>query len=354
MAEVADRTALKADLYVNLQSDEPLICPEDIDRLIFAMDEGSSIVVGTLAHPIPYNEADDPNIVKVVTNNWGDAMYFSRSLIPYSKGISMVGYFRHLGVYAYRAEALKEFASLPRGAAERAESLEQLRWLEKGGSIYVLKVDSCGPAVDTPDGARTVEKILTTRTQVQDTYTRVFLEQSAALSRMATFDPSKFAFRQAVELILTAKRRVILSGIGKSGIIAHKIAATLSSIGIPSLFVHPAEAKHGDLGMVHREDVAIIISQTGRTAETLWLTETLKNFGVKILAITGNANSIIGELADVVLETPVAQESIPGIPAPSVSTTLALVMGDALAAAVAQVKGVTAEDFARLHPANQK
>ena len=157
-------------------------------------------------------------------------------------------------------------------------------------------------------------------------------------------------FTKACKLILASKGRVIVMGMGKSGHIANKIAATLSSTGTPSYFVHPAEASHGDIGMVTRDDVVLALSNSGTTPEILALLPILKRKGVKLLAISGNPASELALAADFNLDASVEKEACPLGLAPTTSTTAALVMGDALAMALLEARGFSAEDFAFSHP----
>ncbi|KWN23486.1 arabinose-5-phosphate isomerase [Burkholderia territorii] len=157
-------------------------------------------------------------------------------------------------------------------------------------------------------------------------------------------------FVQAVALLLGCRGRVVVSGIGKSGHIARKIAATLASTGTPAFFVHPAEASHGDLGMVTSDDVFIGISYSGESEELVAILPLVKRIGAKLIAITGRADSSLGTLADVNLNAAVSKEACPLNLAPTASTTAALALGDALAVAVLDARGFGSEDFARSHP----
>jgi arabinose-5-phosphate isomerase len=157
-------------------------------------------------------------------------------------------------------------------------------------------------------------------------------------------------FAQAVELIATSSGRVIVAGVGKSGLIGRKIAATLTSTGTPATFLHPVDSVHGDLGLVGAADIAILLSKSGETAELFPLLEQLRRLGVRIIAITGERDSTLGRHADVVLDTWVHEEACPHDLAPTTSTTAALAMGDALAVTLLERKGFRREDFARLHP----
>lgn len=157
-------------------------------------------------------------------------------------------------------------------------------------------------------------------------------------------------FTQAVELILRCAGRVVVSGIGKSGHIARKIASTLASTGTPALFVHPAEASHGDLGMVTGDDIFIAISYAGESEELTRIVPVLKRLGTRLIAMTGNTASTLGRQADVCLDTYVEKEACPLNLAPTASTTATLALGDALALVLLDARGFTADDFARSHP----
>ncbi|MCC7053828.1 MAG: KpsF/GutQ family sugar-phosphate isomerase [Gemmatimonadaceae bacterium] len=157
-------------------------------------------------------------------------------------------------------------------------------------------------------------------------------------------------FAHAVLLIAKSRGRVIVAGVGKSGLIGRKIAATLTSTGTPATFLHPVESVHGDLGIVGPEDVAILLSKSGETSEMLPLLQELKRLGVGVIAITGDVRSTLGRAADAVLDAGVLEEACPHDLAPTTSTTAALALGDALAVALLEHKGFRREDFARLHP----
>ncbi|AEA33493.1 KpsF/GutQ family sugar-phosphate isomerase [Hippea maritima] len=175
----------------------------------------------------------------------------------------------------------------------------------------------------------------------------VDIEANSIISLSKRIDSS---FLEAVELIDGCEGRVIFSGIGKSGLVAKKISSTFSSIGIPSMFVHPAEAAHGDLGMIRKDDVAILLSNSGSTPEVLFLLPMLKRFGLKIISIVGNVNSELAKRSDVVLDSSVEQEATSVSLVPTSSTTTALVIGDALAAGLIVKRDFKEEDFAFLHP----
>ena len=158
------------------------------------------------------------------------------------------------------------------------------------------------------------------------------------------------AFSEAVDILAAVDGRVIVSGMGKSGHIGNKIAATLASTGTPAQFVHPAEACHGDMGMITRSDAALLMSNSGTTSEITALLPMLKRLGIPVVAMTGNPSSVLALAADVHLDIGVEEEACPHDLAPTASTTANLVMGDALAVALLEHKGFTAEDFAFTHP----
>ena len=157
-------------------------------------------------------------------------------------------------------------------------------------------------------------------------------------------------FAAACRALLACEGRVIVTGMGKSGHIAGKVAATLASTGTPAFFLHPAEAGHGDLGMITRPDLLLALSNSGETAEILVLLPQLKRLGVPLIAMTGRPDSTLAQAADITLDASVGQEACPHNLAPTTSTTAALALGDALAVAVLEARGFSAEDFARRHP----
>ena len=173
------------------------------------------------------------------------------------------------------------------------------------------------------------------------------LETDAIAAMAATIDDR---FDQACELLLACSGRVVVTGMGKSGHIANKIAATLASTGTPAFFVHPGEACHGDLGMITRNDVVIAISSSGSTVEIITLLPLIKRLGIPLVSMTGNPDSALAEAATTNLSIEVAREACPLNLAPTTSTTVTLVLGDALAIALLEARGFSAEDFAFSHP----
>lgn len=157
-------------------------------------------------------------------------------------------------------------------------------------------------------------------------------------------------FIKAIEIILASEGRVVLTGIGKSAIIAQKISATMNSTGQPALFMHAADAIHGDLGMIQKNDVIIAISKSGNTPEIKALAPLLKQFGNTLVAIVGNMNSELAKMADLVIDTTVDKEACPNNLAPTTSTTAQLIMGDAIAVSLLQLRNFSGQDFSKYHP----
>jgi arabinose-5-phosphate isomerase len=177
------------------------------------------------------------------------------------------------------------------------------------------------------------------------------IEAQALLDLQARLSgPAGEAFDQAVGLMLNVRGRVVVMGMGKSGHVARKITATLASTGTPAMFVHPAEASHGDLGMIKAVDLVLALSNNGESDELVVLLPALKRLGVPLVAITGRANSTLAQHATVVLDSAVAQEACPLNLAPTASTTAQLALGDALAVVLLEARGFSEQDFARSHP----
>jgi len=183
---------------------------------------------------------------------------------------------------------------------------------------------------------------------ILNTAKETILLESDAIANLANLIDYNFA--KAIIFILASKGRVILTGIGKSANIANKIVATLNSTGTPAIFMHAADAIHGDLGNVQKDDVVICISKSGNTPEIKVLVPLIKNYGNKIIAITGNIDSFLGKNADFPLNTFVEKEACPNNLAPTTSTTAQLVMGDAIAVCLLKLNNFSSKDFAKYHP----
>ncbi|MCJ7579428.1 MAG: KpsF/GutQ family sugar-phosphate isomerase, partial [Candidatus Aminicenantes bacterium] len=192
---------------------------------------------------------------------------------------------------------------------------------------------------------------MTTKKEIIQTGKNVLeIEADAVRAIAARLDEN---FAQAVELLSQTKARVIVLGMGKSGLIGRKIASTLSSCGTPAIFIHPAEAGHGDLGMIMKGDIILAISYSGDTKEIIDLLDFVKRIGIKMIAITGIKSSKLATYSDVVLEVKVSREAEPRGLVPTASSTASLAMGDALAIALMEKKGFQEKDFLSVHPKGQ-
>lgn len=183
---------------------------------------------------------------------------------------------------------------------------------------------------------------------IRNTATRVLQNEAQAVLNLVDFLDGDF--EACVEHILVSKGRVVITGVGKSAIIANKIVATLNSTGTPAIFMHAADAIHGDLGMILEEDIVVCISKSGNTPEIKVLVPLLKNLGSKLVALVSNTKSFLAEQADYVLNATIGEEACPNNLAPTTSTTAHLALGDALAVCLLEARGFTAEDFAKYHP----
>jgi arabinose-5-phosphate isomerase len=172
--------------------------------------------------------------------------------------------------------------------------------------------------------------------------------EARSISNLSAFIDQDF--EKAITAMTACKGRIVISGIGKSAVIAQKIVATLNSTGTPSIFMHAADAIHGDLGIVQQEDVVIVISKSGESPEIKVLVPLIKNFGNTLIGMVGNTNSYLAKHADIILNTTVEQEACPNNLAPTTSTTAQLVMGDTLAVCLMEMKGFKSDDFAKFHP----
>jgi arabinose-5-phosphate isomerase len=191
-------------------------------------------------------------------------------------------------------------------------------------------------------------KIPPSRRSITETGRDILLNEAEAIRLMAgRLDED---FTNAVTLLAACRGKVIISGMGKSGIVAQKIAATMASTGTTAVFLHPADAAHGDLGIVSRDDIVICLSKSGTTEELNFIIPALRQIGVRIIAMTGSRRSFLAEQADIVLDTGIEQEACPYDLAPTTSTTAMLAMGDALAISLMQQKEFTWKDFALTHP----
>jgi len=186
------------------------------------------------------------------------------------------------------------------------------------------------------------------QSSIKQTALRTIQMEAQSIQGLSSFIDNDF--EKAVEAILNCKGRLVISGIGKSAVIAQKIVATLNSTGTPSIFMHAADAIHGDLGMVQQNDIVMIISKSGSSPEIKVLVPLIRNFGNILIAMVGNIESYLAKQSSIILNTTVEQEACPNNLAPTTSTTAQLVMGDAIATCLIELKGFGSDDFAKLHP----
>lgn len=216
-------------------------------------------------------------------------------------------------------------------------NVQAIQWMRLSYIAAIIAAFSSGSVFDMSQSNELIQSAQRT----------LRLELEAVQGLAASIDAN---FVKACELILASTGRVVVVGMGKSGHIGNKIAATLASTGTPAFFVHPAEASHGDMGMITRDDVILALSNSGSTAEIVTLLPLIKRLGIQLISLTGNPDSPLAQAAEVNLDARVAQEACPLNLAPTSSTTAALVLGDALAIALLEARGFTAEDFAFSHP----
>jgi arabinose-5-phosphate isomerase len=183
---------------------------------------------------------------------------------------------------------------------------------------------------------------------IKNSAIKVLQTEAAAINNLCNFIDGDF--EACVKALLTSKGRVVITGIGKSAIIANKIVATMNSTGTPALFMHAADAIHGDLGMIQQEDFVICISKSGNTPEIKVLVPLLKRLGSKLIALVGNLDSYLAQQADFVLNATIEEEACPNNLAPTTSTTAQMALGDALAVCLLEARGFSSEDFAKYHP----
>lgn len=186
------------------------------------------------------------------------------------------------------------------------------------------------------------------RSSIQQTALHTIQLEAQSVAGLASFIDD--SFDKAIEAIHQSKGRLVISGIGKSAIVAQKIVSTLNSTGTPSLFMHAADAIHGDLGMIQKEDIVLIISKSGESPEIKVLVPLIKNFGNTLISMVGSTDSFLATSADIVLNTTVSKEACPNNLAPTSSTTAQMVMGDVLAVCLMQLNGFSGHDFAKFHP----
>jgi arabinose-5-phosphate isomerase len=331
-AIVARELLLAADdIVINIQGDEPLIDPQAIGDLIDAMKEG--VEIATLIGG--EETSSNLNYVKVLVSPFSkNATLFSRTWIA--------GYvnYRHIGVYAYRVETLLMLSQFSN------TDLEQLAWLDAGCRIKCVQTPYKSISVDTPEDVIAVEQKII-RNQVAE----ILMAERQAIINI----PVSNAYAEAISIIYNRvhkqRGKLITSGIGKAGQVAHDIATTFSSTGTPAVFLHPSEAQHGDLGILQPNDVMLLITNSGETREIHELYELTKSLyeNIPVIVITSHPEIVDMKKVNVCISTGKPKEVCPFGLTPTTSTTVMGVIGDALVVLMMKRIGFTKEEYAKRH-----
>lgn len=354
---------LAGDFILNIQGDEPFIDVDLLRRLLARAEETGCDLITAVSPIDDPDELFDPNVVKAVRSSEGRAIYFSRLPIPFIRDeprLSWPDYkthYRHIGIYGYRRETLKWYRSQPACRLEQLERLEQLRFIDHGWYFQTVETAAAAPGIDTQqdlDKARSLFSAGETQPEIPPPSKHYRHAREAVYAEADSLIPALTgnaeSITSAVELILAATGKIIVTGLGKSGIVARKVAATFSSTGTPAVYLNAAEALHGDLGMITPGDVVMMISKSGSTTELSQMIPALRLSGVPLIGLFGRTGTRLSRECDVVLDGSVAREACPLDLAPTTSTTVAVVLGDALAVALMRARNFASEQFAAFHP----
>jgi arabinose-5-phosphate isomerase len=319
------------DIVVNIQGDEPLIDPRAIGDLIDAMKEG--VEIATLIGG--EETTTDPNRVKVLISPLsGYAAMFSRTLIEWDTN------YKHIGVYAYRVETLlmlAEFSSIT--------GLEQIAWMNAGCKIKCVQTSYESMSVDTPEDLIAVEQHIV-RNQVAE----VLIAERQAVINIPVSNMYATAIDIMYKRVHEQGGKLITTGMGKAGGVAKDLATTFASTGTPAVFLHPSEAQHGDLGIIQKNDVLLMISNSGQTREVMELFD-LKSalYNIPTILITGHPESGFAQMIDCVIDTGNPKEVCPLDLTPTTSTTVMGVIGDVLVTLMMKRISFTKEEYAKRH-----
>lgn len=355
---------LDAEFILNVQGDEPFIDPELLEAIIKRASETNCDLITAVSRIRDLDELFNENVVKAVRSNDGRAVFFTRSPCPFVRGVSRADwldkapYYRHIGVYGYKREVVEWYQTAEPSILEQMELLEQLRFIDQGWDFQTVETDYAPVGIDTAEDLQKgiarlagIASHVTGSPSLSDHYDiarkTVYLEIEALEHVLIR---NRHAIEQAVELILGCTGKVVVAGIGKSGIIGHKIAATLASTGTPAVYLNAGEALHGDLGVVAPNDVVVPISNSAATPELTNMLPSIKQIGARMVGMLGKRDTPLAAACDVILDVGVEREACPLGLAPMSSSTVALVMGDGLAAALMQARNFTADNFALYHP----
>lgn len=332
LSNMEDDDITEDTIVVNIQGDEPLIDPQAIGDLIDAMKEG--VKIATLTTFLDPTEITNPNVVKVIIHPGGNAYHFSRMLTE------RFANYKHIGVYAYRVKTLLKLTELPPDT-----NLEQMAWLNAGYRIKCVSVPYRGGSVDTPEDLIVVEQKI-----IRDQVAEVLMAERQAVLNI----PISNMYAKAIDIIYECVHKkggkLITTGMGKAGQVADDIATTFSSTGTPAVFLHPAEAQHGDLGLIQKNDVLLMISNSGQTREVMELFD-LKSalYNIPTILITGHPEAGFAQMVDCVIDTGNPAEVCPLGLTPTTSTTVMGVIGDVLVVLMMKRIGFTKEEYAKRH-----
>lgn len=356
---------LDADFLLNVQGDEPFIEPALLEQLLAeAARTGCDII--TAVNPI--QDSDDlfnPNIVKALRAADGRALYFTRNACPHVRDheriewLHQTTFYRHIGVYGYTPKALRWYADQPPSPLEQVEKLEQLRFIEHGWHFQTVETPDSPTGIDTPEDLARAECSLKTD-KPKTSKLRSRSAQHYEIARDVVYREidslqhvlvrNREAIPRVVDLLQQASGKIVVTGLGKSGLIGRKIAATFASTGSPAVFLNAAEALHGDLGMVGAGDLVLMISNSAATDELRTMLASLQRIGARCIGLFGRTDTPLAAEMEVVLDISAPREACPLNLAPMSTTTNTLVIGDALAAALMQARGFTPDHFALYHP----
>lgn len=338
-AEAASYLFLPSNtIVINIQGDQPYVDPSIIRGLMQCYEKGNPDIV-TVVTPLSQKDRNNSNCVKAYLSDEGWAHNFSRHII-YHPGLKV---FKHIGIYAYPARVLLDLVKLEETEEERGTNLEQLRWLQKYRILCVRSLTDV-ISVDVPEDLRKFKR------NHKEIIRDVFKAEAEAVHQIPISDD----YYTAVEIIQRSIRlggKLITSGVGKAGQVAHDIATTFCSTGTPAVFLHPSEAQHGDLGVLQENDVLLLVSNSGATRELIELVDLVKEMycNIPVIVITSNIDSPLWDMATVRIWTGQPSEVCPLGLTPTTSTTVMGVIGDALVVLMMEEINFTREEYAKRH-----
>ncbi|MEM6910417.1 MAG: 3-deoxy-manno-octulosonate cytidylyltransferase [Verrucomicrobiota bacterium] len=353
---------LEADFVLNVQADEPLISPHLLDRLVEAAKTTHCDIVTAVTPIDELDDVFDSNVVKAVLAPDGRVLYFSRNPAPFVRDrerldwMKETTFYRHIGTYGYTPEALRWYASQQPTNLEEVEKLEQLRFSAASWKFQTVVTEEFSSGIDIPqDLVRAHEILEEANQQTSKTVSPHYLTAREVIYREVDaleelLERNREGISTVVELLLQATGKIVVAGLGKSGLVGQKMASTFTSTGSPAVFLSAAEALHGDLGVVEKGDVVLMISNSASTAELSSMMPSLRQLGVQVAGLFGKTSTSLANSVDAVLDIGADREACPLNLAPMTTTTNTLVMGDALAAALMKSRGFTPEEFATYHP----